>query len=282
MALLVLFALGELRQLWLRHTYLVHSHAGANLDWLRPVTTTALAVRRFDVAVRGLRVPRLRAVHVTDLHITEALPEGYYRAVLDAIAAQDADLLLFTGDSLSQAHRLGRLEEWLSALPRVRHGAFGVLGNHEHWASSADQVRRAFERAGVAMLAGRCVSVAVSRDAAVRVCGTEAPWGPELPHDVLASDSTPTLVLSHTPDNVYALSESGADVVFAGHTHGGQARLPLLGALIVPSVYGRRFDLGHFRVNGSQLLVSAGGGADAPAFRVWCRPELLVVDLHPE
>jgi predicted MPP superfamily phosphohydrolase len=88
-----------------------------------------------------------------------------------------------------------------------------------------------------------------------------------------------TLVLSHTPDNVYALAEQGATAVFAGHTHGGQMRVPWLGPLIVPSRYGRRFDRGHFDVEGTHLYVSAGVGADAPPLRLWCPPDLVVVDL---
>jgi uncharacterized protein len=86
------------------------------------------------------------------------------------------------------------------------------------------------------------------------------------------------LMLSHTPDNVYDLGDLGADAVFAGHTHGGQIRLPGLGALIVPSRYGRRFDRGHFVVDDTHLFVSAGIGADAPALRLWCPPEIVVVD----
>ena len=88
-----------------------------------------------------------------------------------------------------------------------------------------------------------------------------------------------TLVLSHTPDNIYEVAERGATALFAGHTHGGQFRLPLLGPLVVPSRYGRRFEEGHFVVNGTHLFVSAGVGADAPALRLWCPPELIVVDL---
>jgi predicted MPP superfamily phosphohydrolase len=67
--------------------------------------------------------------------------------------------------------------------------------------------------------------------------------------------------------------------VFAGHTHGGQFRIPFLGPLLMPSRYGRRFDQGHFVVEGTHLYVSAGVGADAPNLRLWCPPDLVVVDL---
>jgi predicted MPP superfamily phosphohydrolase len=161
-------------------------------------------------------------------------------------------------------------------LPKARLGSYAVLGNHEYWAGCADAMRAALARAGVVAVSGRCQTVP---DGSLRVCGTEAPWGPDYDRPP-ASPAIPTVALSHTPDNVYELAERGADVVFAGHTHGGQLRLPLLGALIVPSRYGRRFDRGRFDLERTHLFVSAGVGADAPALRLWCRPELVVVDLQ--
>ena len=89
------------------------------------------------------------------------------------------------------------------------------------------------------------------------------------------------IALSHTPDNIYDLAKLRVTAVFSGHTHGGQLRMPWLGALVVPSVYGRRFDQGHFLVDGTHLFVSAGIGADHPPFRVGCPPDILVVDWTP-
>jgi len=59
-----------------------------------------------------------------------------------------------------------------------------------------------------------------------------------------------------------------------------QIRVPLLGSIIVPSVYGRRFDHGHFIVNGSHLFVAGGIGAANPAFRIYCQPDLFIVDIN--
>jgi hypothetical protein len=68
-------------------------------------------------------------------------------------------------------------------------------------------------------------------------------------------------------------------VVFAGHLHAGQIRLPYFGPVIVPSNYGRQFAQGHFLVRKTHLFVSAGVGAAAPPLRVWCQPEIIVVNI---
>ena len=86
-------------------------------------------------------------------------------------------------------------------------------------------------------------------------------------------------MLSHTPDNVFRLAERGASLVFSGHTHGGQIRLPGFGSVVVPSRFGGLFDEGHFQVDGTELFVSTGIGADMPILRIYCQPQILVVDL---
>jgi predicted MPP superfamily phosphohydrolase len=275
LAVLAVFAVGEMRRAWLRREYQADSVARADV-W-HPVTTTDLAVRTFALPVPGLAVPRVRVLHLSDLHVMEGFDE-YTMQVGREMRAIDPDLIVMTGDYLSRADRLPLLTSWLERLPRARYGAYAVLGNHDFWSGDPDGVRSVLGRAGVRMIGGACASVEVAPASVLRVCGTEEPWGPGF---TVAADSDvmATLVLSHTPDNVYASHEPGVTALFAGHTHGGQFRLPLFGAFVIPSRYGRRFDEGHFVVGDTHLFVSAGVGADDPPLRLWCPPELIVVDL---
>jgi predicted MPP superfamily phosphohydrolase len=275
-------AAGEVRRAWLRYTYAIERSGVPPIALFKPITTTDLEVVHFDVRLPGLPAPHLRVVHVTDLHITEALPPDYYARVAREIAAQSPDLLIFTGDYLSHLSRVPLLESWLATLPHARYGSFAVLGNHDCWLDP-EKVRDILTRAGITLLSGTCTTVPVG-GGELRLCGTEAPWGPALTRSAIdsgASGNSPLFVLSHAPDNVYPLRELGASAVFAGHTHGGQMRLPVVGSIIVPSKYGRRFDVGHFNVEGTHLFVSAGVGADEPPLRIYCPPELLVVDFRP-
>jgi predicted MPP superfamily phosphohydrolase len=277
------FALGETRRAWLRYQYAVETAGGPPIELFRPVTTTDLTLRHFDATLPGLTLPRLRVLHVTDLHITEELPAEYYARIQRTIAAQDPDILVFTGDYISLGRRLPLLAEWLAGVPRARLGNYAVLGNHDHWLDGGEKIAEAFTHGGVTMLGGRCTGVGEPGTPAVRLCGTEVPWGPGLDAATIAAEApgtTPLLVLSHTPDNVYPMNELGASAVFAGHTHGGQMRVPVLGAIIIPSAYGRRFDVGHFNVEGTHLYVSAGVGADHPPLRIYCPPEIVEVDFR--
>jgi predicted MPP superfamily phosphohydrolase len=272
---LAFFGLGETHRLWLRHTY---GAASVDASPFEPVTTTDLELRRFTLELPSLGSARLRVVALSDLHVTDSTEPAYAARVHAAVHALAPDLVFLTGDTISKAERLPLLARWLEGLPRGRHGSFAVLGNHDHWTKHAAEISATLEHAGITVLRGRCSDIALPDAPPVRVCGTEEPWGPALSAPFAGDDVSATLVLSHTPDNVYALASQGATAVFAGHTHGGQWRVPWLGAVVVPSRHGRRFDQGHFAVDGTHLFVSAGVGADAPNLRLWCPPDLVVVD----
>lgn len=267
-----LCGLGEVHRAWLRDSY---GARGVPPEPWAPITTTDLVVRHFDQPLPDRKLAPLRVVHLTDLHISRSLPADYFAGLHERIRETHADILVMTGDYVSQIDRLPLLHDWLAGLPDMPLGNYAVLGNHDYWTGEGASIRAALEARSVQVLQGRCVTV---DQIPLRICGTEAPWGPKLP--AWQGPEVTTLALTHTPDNVYALNQLGADLVFAGHTHGGQARLPGLGAVIVPSRFGRRFDRGHFDVNGTHLFVSSGVGADAPALRLWCQPDLVVVDVH--
>jgi predicted MPP superfamily phosphohydrolase len=275
LAVLGLFALGECHLLWLRRKYQADSRTTA--PW-PAVTTTHLQVRQFAIEGPTLGRPRVRVVHLSDLHATNAIPESYAERVGRAVRALAPDVVVMTGDYVSRPERLVVLESWLEKLPQSPLGSYAVLGNHDHWTGHPEAVRGVLERAGFELVTGRCAELKAETEPSLAICGTEVPWG-EGTSEGMSSFQGASLVLSHTPDNVYALADKGALAVFAGHTHAGQIRLPFLGALVVPSSYGRRFDEGHFIVDKTHLFVSAGVGADQPPLRLWCPPELVVVDL---
>jgi len=243
---------------------------------LRPITTTDVALHYYALTSNQLASRRLRIVLLSDLHVTRALPGAYYEQLFELTAAQDPDLILLAGDYVSEAENI-ELVARLFARQRVaaRVGAFAVLGNHDFWTDPA-RIREALSSGGVTLVEGRCQHLP-STIGRIAICGTEAPWGPELS---TALDRTElNLVISHTPDNIYRLAEQGASLVFAGHTHGGQIRVPGFGSIVVPSRFGRLFDEGHFQVAGAELFVSPGVGAGMPPLRIYCQPEILVVDI---
>lgn len=277
--MLAVFAAGEVRRLVIRRI-----HAGSapvettegRLDLFKPLTTTDLVTRRYEIRISKWNGKRLRIAHLTDLHVHPYLPAQYYREVLEAMEHSKPDVVFITGDFLANAAYLPQLKEVLMPLKTVR--CLAVLGNHDYWANPG-AVRSVLGECGIEAIGGRTVTLQVC-GGELQVSGYEYPWGTrELP-PVPARPDLLQLVLSHTPDNIYRLARRGYDGVFSGHCHAGQARIPFIGSVVVPSVYGRRFDHGHFVVKGSHLFIAGGVGAGDPPMRVYCNPDIFLVDVE--
>ncbi|MFH0909177.1 MAG: metallophosphoesterase [bacterium] len=272
-------AAGETHRAWLRRRFRGaapverHNHGVA---LARPVTTTDLAVARFEIELPDWHDTHLRIAHISDLHVNDALPRAFYLEMWQRVAAAAPDLLLITGDFINHAEEIPILDEVLAARPRGMR-TFAVFGNHDYW-SAPDQVRASLARADIDVLGNGHRRLAREGHPCVIIAGCEDPWSPSRWSPAVKKRGDALLVLSHTADNIYPLNRAGADAVFSGHYHAGQVRIPRLGSLVVPSLFGRRFDHGHFNVNGTHLFVTAGIGS-APALRIYCQPDLFVVDI---
>jgi predicted MPP superfamily phosphohydrolase len=240
-------------------------------------------VFQVELAERTFHLPRLPAaldgltvLHLSDLHLQGTPDRAYFRHVLDLCAAWEPDLVALTGDVVDSDwhHRwivplLGRL--------RWRLAAFAILGNHDSW-QDAPLIRRRLRRIGMRVLGNSWEEIEVRGERLV-VIGQEEPWfrpGPDLtgcPEGVFR------LCLSHTPDQIAWARRHDIDLVLAGHNHGGQVRLPLLGPLLVPSRYGRRYASGSFHEPPTVMHVSRGLGGEEP-LRYNCRPEATLLVLR--
>jgi len=243
-----------------------------------PVTTTDLVVHRYKVPHPKWRGAPLRIVHLTDLHVHPAFSLEYYQQVMSIAEKEDADFAVFTGDFITSVAALPRLKEFLR--PIAKRGTYAVLGNHDYWAGP-EAVRKAVLESRLCLLSDQSISLTIGENRII-VAGYDYPWGTREKSIPSQKDDVLHMVLSHTPDNIYKLSEASADLVFSGHYHAGQIRVPMLGPIIVPSIYGRRFDHGHFVVNGTHLFVASGIGAANPPLRIYCQPDIFVVDIVNE
>jgi hypothetical protein len=281
---LAVTAAGEARRLALRARHRGDTpvrEEGPALALTRPQTTTDLVLRFYETPVQGWRGPRVRVAHISDFHLNSHLPLDYFADALRRVAQTQPDFVFFTGDFVTYA-RFIHLMRAVLPLARGRFGAYGIIGNHDHWANAAN-VRAAATAAGLVMLDGRPVCVPLDGGATVRIAGYEHPWGRahEQPPAPSARGEL-SLVLTHTPDNIHQLENLGIDAVFAGHYHGGQIRVPGIGPLVVPSKYGRQYDRGHFVFGSTHLFVTSGVGSAEPPVRIWCPPDALIVDFLPE
>jgi predicted MPP superfamily phosphohydrolase len=238
--------------------------------------TRSLQVRSWQFPDAPPEMDGLTVAFVSDLHCNGAPSCEWFDRIWDIVRAVGPDLLLLGGDYLDSPEDVPLLEKSLKGLGRLAPplGTWAVLGNHDE--NAAPQVRRLLRQSGAALLEERWVTLHRPDGRSLLLHGTNAPF-----HGVAdplrgVPPGGAHISLVHTPDCAPALAGRGSHYIFAGHTHGGQLALPLVGALVVPSRHSRRFSYGGFRIGDSHLVVSSGVGSVGLPFRVLARPEVVV------
>jgi uncharacterized protein len=162
---------------------------------------------------------------------------------------------------------------------RARHGVYAVLGNHDWW-YDGPRVRRALEGVGIRVLDDEVALV--ERDGqAVWLAGLADAWTNQTNvRGTLAqvTDESPVIALTHNPDLFVRIPPRVA-ITLAGHTHGGQVKLPFVGRLRVPSMYGQRYAAGHVVEDNRHLFVTTGIGTSIIPVRFGVPPEVVFLTL---
>ena len=244
-----------------------------------------LAVREVPLALPGWRGGPLRLAVLSDLHV--GAPHISLAKVDSIVAATNAarpDAVALLGDFVIQGVLGGTavspeaIAQHLAGL-RAPLGVFGVLGNHDWWLDGV--------RVGAALAAQQVV---VLENQAVRVLrpagsfwfvGLADLFTRHVDSEAALSqvtDDAPVVVLSHHPD-VFASMPPRVALTLAGHTHGGQIRLPLLGPPVVPSHFWARYAAGHVEENGRHLFVSSGIGTSILPVRLGVTPEVVILTI---
>lgn len=265
----------------------------AGLGYSVLVEPSWVEICRVRVPIR--RLPRsfvgLSVVQLSDLHRSAVVSAAYLEHCVELANALQPDLMVFTGDYLTHAlagslkgqmvydardKALELLRDVAKIIGRARAklGVFAVLGNHDHW-YDANAVTSALQAAGVTVLRNAHAEVRVGGES-LPIVGLGDDWteGADCQRAFAGVDASFTLTLMHNPDLFERWPQSGAHLILAGHTHGGQLKLPVIGAPVVPSRYGQRYARGLFRRGDAVMYVNRGVGALFPPMRFNCRPEI--------
>ncbi len=235
-----------------------------------------------DLSERAIDVPRLPAaldgfsiIHLSDFHFTGRVGKAYFREVVRLANQVQPDLIAVTGDLIDDRRCLGWIPDTLGQLA-ARHGVYFILGNHDLW-NDCERIREALSRSGLIDLGGRWLAIEV-RGEPIVLAGNELPWIAPAADMRNCPQRTPgggpiRIVLSHSPDQLEWAQAQDADLLLAGHTHGGQIRIPLLGPLLTPSQKGIRYASGVFYAPPTIMHVTRGVSGEFPV-RLNCPPEM--------
>lgn len=256
------------------------SLSGAYSRWIEPYWTQIE-----HVEVRLAKLPSnfdsFRIVHFSDLHMGFHTKPEQLKELTELIRLAKPDIICFTGDLLD--HSTAYIQEAVAFLSKLRapYGQYAVLGNHDAFGNRR-AVTKGLAQAGFEVLDNK--HVALQKEAAqLCIAGVDDPWvGKPNIDEALRGipDDACTVLLVHEPDFADEYSQYPVDLQLSGHTHGGQVRIPLIGALYTPP-YGSNYTNGLYQVHGSKMQVytTRGVGMTRLPIRFHCRPELTVITL---
>jgi len=232
----------------------------------RLIEPTWLKLRRFNLARDQ---PSHRFVHFTDLHFKGDRDSAV--AVVVAINSLSPDFVCFTGDLIEE----GKFLPWaLEILSGIKAPMFGIPGNHDYWSkASFEPIGKCFAATGGAWLVDEQRVIA---DGKINLIG-QAQLGPKHPLP-FAKPGMKNILLMHYPAWVKQLGDRKFDLILAGHSHGGQVRIPFYGPVIVPFAVDE-YDLGLYQTASGPLYVNPGIGWFPVPIRFNCRPEITLIQI---
>ena len=252
------------------------------------------AIEKTHYRIMCERIPQsfhgFMIAQVSDLHNTEFGKDN--RNLVKKLTEAEPDIIVITGDMIdSRRTDLQTVLDFAKKIVEIC-PVYYVNGNHESRISEYEMLKTGLEACGVIVLENRKVELVRNSDT-ITLLGVS---DPAFYRDSLAGDSKTlmktvlsqlqqdrdgyTVLLSHRPELFEVYADTGIDLVFSGHTHGGQFRLPFIGGLVAPDQgFFPEYDSGLFTEENTAMIISRGLGASVIPIRFYNRPEIVLAEL---
>lgn len=250
-----------------------------------------------EIVIKNEKIPAnfsgFRIAQISDLHNAEFGENN--EKLLTMLGECEPDIILITGDLVDS--RNTNIEIGISFAEKAVLIApiYYVTGNHEARIGEYEELIAGLENVGVQVLENEYVLLEQSGES-IAIAGIEDPsfttdylFGDsetvtkDILSGIISNENVYTVLLAHRPELFETYVECKADLVFSGHAHGGQFRLPLLGGLVAPNQgLFPEYDAGVFSKDNTDMVVSRGIGNSILPFRINNRPEIVLVELQSE
>ena len=253
---------------------------------------TALEISEYEIVTD--QIPQgfdgFRIAQISDLHNAQ-FGEGNAK-LIGALFQANPDIIVITGDLIDSRHtEIGIALEFARQAMKIA-PVYYVSGNHEARVQEYQDLKKGLADAGVILLenekteisrGGECVTLMGIDDPSFRVdylFGDAESVARQAIEKLQNESDGYTILLSHRPELFELYVDSGIDLVFSGHAHGGQFRLPFAGGLAAPNQgFFPEYDAGRFEEENTTMIVSRGVGNSIIPIRINNRPEIVLSEL---
>ena len=255
---------------------------------------TALKINEYEIMSN--KIPEeftgFRIAQVSDLHNAE-FGEGNEK-LIELLSLSRPDMIVITGDLIDSRHTDIEIALEFARQAIKLAPVYYVSGNHEARVREYEDLKMGLAEAGVIVLEDQKVPITREGES-ISILGID---DPSFQEDYLFGDAASvtssalselqnesdgyTVLLAHRPELFETYVDAGVDLVFSGHAHGGQFRLPFIGGLVAPNQgFFPKYDAGLFSEGSTTMIVSRGVGNSIIPIRFNNRPEIIVAELKP-
>ncbi len=239
-------------------------------------------IEKVPIPIKGL-APGLEGFTIAVLADFHLYPFTQIELIQKAVALANGlepDVTVLLGDYVwHELQAIFDLAPVLSSL-NARHGVFAAAGNHDYW-TNIDVISAAMKTVGLPLFVNQGVPIRHG-NSELYLAILDDGWSGKPDLQATMQNMGPgatTVLISHEPDlaDKYSLDERIA-LQLSGHSHGGQVRLPIVGALILPYL-AWKYDMGIYRINDMWLYTNRGLGVTSEPVRFNCAPEVTEITL---
>lgn len=241
------------------------------------VSTVTISSNRIPSAFSGFRIAQ-----VSDLHNAEFGKNN--TELLQMLSENKPDIIVITGDLVDSQHtNIDIALDFVKGAVQIA-PVYYVTGNHEAWLSQCDDLLADLEKIGAVVLKDKAIPLERDGKKITLIGLSDSPTMVNAKLESFIDDENGyTILLIHRPELFETYVSCGIDLVFSGHAHGGQFRLPLIGGLIAPNQgLFPKYDAGVYTDGKTSMVVSRGIGNSIIPIRFNNRPEIVLVELIAE
>ena len=253
-----------------------------------------MGFRTNEIVIDDKNIPTnydgLKIVHFTDIHYNRAINIKKIKDIVKEINLINPDIVVFTGDLIDKDVTLTNkdYDELINTLKdiKTKYGKYAILGNHDY--KDKDKVINVFSLSNFIYLDNSSDIIYNENNEAIFIGGlnsltyNEADINKVMSYFDNHDDISYKIILAHEPDITKDITTNyQVNLILAGHSHGGQIRLPLIGALYTPP-YSKEYYEGHYKINDTNLYISSGIGVSTVNYRLWNRPSINFYRLYKE
>lgn len=228
------------------------------------------------MTIKSDEAPKTRIVFVSDFHLSKFAGKRLKR-IVNKVNEQNADIIISGGDYvINHNTKISMDMDYAASIiskMKSKYGIYSVLGNHDYYEDSK-YIKNNLEKYGIKILENSNYKLDINGKP-LYIAGISDMQTTMIDLDkALKNTEKPIVLVSHSPD-ITPFAKNRVNLILSGHTHGGQIRIPLYGAVIVPSKYGKRYESGFLE---NIVYVTKGLGTSIIKMRFNCLPEIVVID----